>query len=96
MSLDEETRAGQRVQITRWRKQFVEKTLLRIADFLGLAKTAEACRAAIAKAEGDRAKTRFNRGVAGRGATMLTEDQQARLRRLTVPYPAIHFSPVGL
>ena len=82
----------------RFEDMIVDKagTLGRVNDFLGLGKTAGDCRAAVVEAEGDPAKTRFNRGVAGRGATMLTEDQQARLRRLTVPYPAIDFSPVGI
>ena len=71
-------------------------TLIRIADFLGLAKSADECRAAVAKAEGDRSKIRFNRGVAGRGAATLTADQQARLRRLADPYRSIDFTPVGL
>lgn len=71
-------------------------TLRHISDFLGLGKTADDCEAAVAKAEGDTSRTRFNRGVAGRGAQALSAEQMARLRRLIAPYPAIDFSPVGL
>jgi hypothetical protein len=71
-------------------------TLARISEFLGLAKTADECRSAVAAAEGNRENTRFNRGVAGRGAAALTEDQFARLRRLATYHPSIDFAPIGL
>jgi tetratricopeptide (TPR) repeat protein len=71
-------------------------TLARISDFLGLAKTADECRSAVAKAEDNREKIRFNRGVAGRGAATLTADQFVRLRRLASYHPSIDFAPIGL
>ncbi len=71
-------------------------TLMEIAEFLGLEKTLEDCRTAIASAEGDRATTRFNKGVAGRGADALSDQQQAHLRNLATPFGSIDFSPIGL
>jgi len=71
-------------------------TLMEIAQFLGLEKTLDDCRAAIAKAEGDKTTTRFNKGVAGRGAATLSGRQQARLQNLTAPFASIDFSPIGL
>jgi len=61
-------------------------TLLRIADFLALGKTDADCAAAVAAVEGDTDKTRFNKGVAGRGAATLTEEQLGRIERLSAAY----------
>lgn len=71
-------------------------TLKAIADFHGIDKTVEDCAAAVAAVEGNRTATRFNKGVAGRGAEALTDEQQARLKRIAAPYHSIDFSPVGL
>lgn len=71
-------------------------TLMAIAEFLGLDKTLDDCRTAIASAEGDKSTTRFNKGVAGRGAAALSGDQQVRLHNLTAPFNSIDFSPIGL
>ncbi|MEE8332971.1 MAG: sulfotransferase domain-containing protein [Alphaproteobacteria bacterium] len=71
-------------------------TLRKVANFLGLEKSIDAYDAAIAAAEGDKAKTRFNKGIVGRGAASLDNAQQARLKQLTTPFPSIDFSPIGL
>jgi len=71
-------------------------TLQGIVAFLGLERTVEDCRAAVSGAESDKAATRFNRGVAGRGKAALNDEQHARLRRLAVPYASIDFGLIGL
>ena len=38
--------------------------------------------------------TRFNKGVAGRGKTVLSDGQRERVLRLTGHYPGVDFSPV--
>jgi len=45
--------------------------------------------------DGDRTKTRFNKGVAGRGEE-LTDAQKDRIRHLASNYPDVDFGPVGL
>ena len=71
-------------------------TLARIADFLALGKTAQECAAAVAKAEGDKVATRMNKGIAGRGAERLNDEQKARISRLAASYVNTDFSRVGL
>jgi tetratricopeptide (TPR) repeat protein len=71
-------------------------TIARISDFLGLGKTAEECAAAVRTVDGDAAKTRFNKGVAGRGQQALDDDQKARLRRLVTAYGPVNLERVGL
>lgn len=71
-------------------------TLRKVAEFCNLAVSAEEIAAAIVASDGDREKTRFNKGVAGRGAETFTPAQLDRLRELTRPFPSIDFSPIGL
>ncbi len=68
----------------------------RIADFLGLRKTAEECAAAVRAVDGNAAGTRFNRGIIGRGARTLSAEQMARLRRLVTVYGKIDLEPIGM
>ncbi|MFT5438648.1 MAG: tetratricopeptide (TPR) repeat protein [Alphaproteobacteria bacterium] len=70
--------------------------LHKIADFLGMEKTIDDCLGAITTAESASSRTRFNKGVAGRGAASLSNEQQARLKRLATPFGSIDFSPIGL
>ena len=71
-------------------------TLLRTMDFLGVETTLADCKAAFARIEDSPAKTRLNRGIAGRGEKTLTDEQQDRIRRIASSYRKIDFSPVGL
>jgi hypothetical protein len=41
-------------------------------------------------------RVRLNKGVAGRGAKLLTEKQQARLVEMTKFYPRVDFEPIEL
>jgi Sulfotransferase domain len=72
-------------------------TLERLADFYGLDIPAAECAAAVAAIEGDpdKAKTRFNKGKAGRGEE-LSEAQTARIRALAGYYHDVDFAPIGL
>lgn len=71
-------------------------TLRGVADFCGLSVTDADVGSAVAATDGDRTKTRFNKGVAGRGAEAFTQVQIDALRDLTRPFPSIDFSPLGL
>ncbi len=68
----------------------------RIADFLGLRKTAEECAAAVRAVDGNAAGTRFNRGIIGRGARTLSAEQMARLRRLVTVYGNVDLKRIGV
>ena len=72
-------------------------TIERLAAFHGLEHSSSDCAGAVAKVEGDadKAKTRFNKGKAGRGDE-LSKKQKDRIRALADYYHDIDFSPVGL
>lgn len=72
------------------------ETLSSIAAFAELPAGPAEIEAAIRAVDGDKAATRFNKGVAGRGAEAFTPAQHEMLRALTRPYPSIDFSPIGL
>lgn len=71
-------------------------TLRRIADFCGLDAADAQIDACIAEVDGDRARTRFNKGIAGRGDEAFTPVQKDLVRDLTRAFPSIDFSPIGL
>jgi tetratricopeptide (TPR) repeat protein len=73
-----------------------EDTLKSVADFCGLGASDADVAAAIAATDGDKVKTRFNKGVAGRGAETFSVEQHEMLRSLTRPFPSVDFSPIGL
>ncbi len=62
---------------------------------LGVTTTAADIKAALEQVEKS-PTTRFNVGKAGRGASELTADQIARVRRHADYYPGIDFGPLGL
>jgi hypothetical protein len=68
----------------------------RIAAFLGLGKSVAECAAAVTRIDADAARTRFNKGGAGRGAAALSEEQKARLRRLFAGYGDVDLGRIGL
>lgn len=67
-----------------------------IADFLHLGKTAENCAAAVQAVDSDGEKTRYNKGVAGRGAAALDNNQKARLRKLFGIWGDLNLERLGL
>jgi tetratricopeptide (TPR) repeat protein len=71
-------------------------TLHRVSEFLGINKTLNDCKAVIENIEGDAQKTRMNKGVTGRGAAALNDDQKSRLRRLVKTYGSLDLERVGL
>jgi len=70
-------------------------TVAAIARFLGMEKSPAECAAAVARADGDRTATRMNKGVTGRGAQRLTDEQKARIARQAGAYLNTDFSPIG-
>jgi tetratricopeptide (TPR) repeat protein len=67
-----------------------------IAGYLGLGKTAADCAAAVQAVDSDGAKTRFNKGVAGRGGAALDDNQRARLRKLFTLWGDLDLERIGL
>ena len=72
------------------------ETLSRVAGFCGLPADPAGIEAAIARVDGDRYATRFNKGVAGRGDDAFTGAQKDMVRALTGAFPSIDFGPIGL
>jgi tetratricopeptide (TPR) repeat protein len=71
-------------------------TIQRILNFYGLGAYEKALESKIRETEGESRKIRFNKGVAGRGKTGLSDDQKDRIRRLTRYYPSTDFGRIGL
>lgn len=67
-----------------------------ILKYYGLGAPNRAIEEAIKIAESEKRRTRFNRGVAGRGASGLTDRQKERIRRFADYYPSTDFSCIGL
>jgi tetratricopeptide (TPR) repeat protein len=70
--------------------------IIGVSEFLGLDKSAEECRTAAEAVDGDAQKTRFNKGVAGRGTETLRDEQKDRLRALASAYKEIDLKRIGL
>lgn len=70
--------------------------IARISDFLDLQKTPEECAAAVRAIDGDAFKTRFNKGIVGRGDQTLSAEQKARLRRLVTVYGDVDLKRIGM
>lgn len=71
-------------------------TLKAIADHFEIDAGIERCRKLIVSLDSQRGKTRFNKGVTGRGRKEMTDEQQARVQRLAGYHRDVDFSPVGL
>lgn len=69
-------------------------TLKRIAEFIGVNKSEEEIARSI-QAVGKN-NVRFNKGVEGRGAQILTEGQIQRIKDFTRFYPWVDFSRIGI
>lgn len=71
-------------------------TTLDILKFYGLGASQKAVEAKIRGLESESRKIRFNKGVAGRGRSGLTEQQKERIRRLSSYFPTTDFGRIGL
>jgi len=68
----------------------------RVLEFYGLGAGRRAVEDRIKHIESQPRKTRFNKGVAGRGKAGLNEEQKERIRRLARYYPSTDFGRIGL
>jgi hypothetical protein len=50
----------------------------------------------VRESESEQRKTRFNKGLVGRGSSGLTERQKARISRFSKYYPSVNFGRIGL
>jgi tetratricopeptide (TPR) repeat protein len=68
----------------------------RILDFWGIGVDEERLRAALAAAEGEKKRNRFNQGVTGRGAKRFTPAQVEKIIGLTAYFPLLSFERIGI
>ena len=67
-----------------------------VLNFYGLGAQQKAVEAKIRETESEARKIRFNKGVAGRGTTGLSDQQKERIRRFSKYYPTTDFGRIGL
>lgn len=67
-----------------------------LLNFYGLGAPEKAIEAKVKETESQTRKIRFNKGIAGRGKTGLSDDQKERIRRLSRYYPTTDFGRIGL
>ena len=67
-----------------------------VLNFYGLGAHQKAVEAKIRETESEARKIRFNKGVAGRGITGLSDQQKERIRRFSKYYPTTDFGRIGL
>ena len=68
----------------------------RILSFYSLPANESKIERILAEAEEKRKASRFNKGVSGRGAALLSDVQRMRVRQMTRFYPWVDFSLMGL
>lgn len=71
-------------------------TVRRILDFYGVEATDQKILDNISQNEEKKRSNRINKGVSGRGKTVLTEEQRERIADLAVGFPSADFSIIGL
>lgn len=71
-------------------------TLQDVLKFYGLGAPEKAVESKVKETESEAKKIRFNKGVAGRGTTGLTDLQKERIRRFSKYYPTTDFGRIGL
>ena len=79
-------------ELTANKPQSIETVLA----FYGLGASKKNIERAIASTEAQTRRNRFNKGVAGRGAKTLTDEQKSRIISLTRYFPETDFSLIGL
>ena len=72
------------------------ESIQQLLEFYGLGASPADIKRLIAAEESDTRKNRFNKGVTGRGKTVLTELQKQRIIGLIEYYPGTDFSRIGL
>jgi hypothetical protein len=70
--------------------------VLNILGFYGLGASQRGVEQCIREVESNSRKNRFNKGVAGRGNSGLTERQKDQVRRLGRYFPSTDFGRIGL
>jgi hypothetical protein len=71
-------------------------SVLKVLEFYGLGAPRRGLEQRIAEIQSEERKIRFNKGVAGRGKSGLTDRQKEQVRRLTRYYPSTDFGRIGL
>ena len=71
-------------------------TVLKLLEFYGLGASRGNVEKIISEVESDGRKNRFNKGVMGRGRSVLSDQQKECLRKLARYFPSTDFSRVGL
>ena len=67
-----------------------------LLEFYGLGAARRGVEQRIKEIESEKRRSRFNKGVAGRGETGLTDRQKERIRSMAQYYPSTDFSRIGL
>jgi len=70
--------------------------VFKILEFYGLGASRRGVEQCIGEVESNGRKNRFNKGVAGRGRSGLTERQKDQVRRLARYFPSTDFARIGL
>lgn len=68
----------------------------KVLRFYGLGAALRGVEQKLGETESEKRMTRFNKGIAGRGESGLSERQKERIRRLAKYYPTTDFSRIGL
>ncbi len=71
-------------------------SVLKVLEFYGLGAARRGVEQRIREIESEGRKIRFNKGVAGRGKSGLSDRQKERIRSLAKYYPATDFSRIGM
>ena len=71
-------------------------SVLKVLEFYGLGAARRAVDERIHEIESEERKNRFNKGIAGRGKTGLSDPQKEQIRRLARYYPSTDFCRIGL
>jgi hypothetical protein len=71
-------------------------TVVKMLEYYGIEAPAQRIRRVVEELEEQRGGLRFNKGVAGRGQTVLSDEQKARLAALTRHYPLVDFRLIDL
>jgi tetratricopeptide (TPR) repeat protein len=71
-------------------------SVLKVLEFYGLGASRRGVEERIRQIESEKRTNRFNKGIAGRGKSGLSDRQKEQIRRLTRFYPSTDFGRIGL
>ena len=71
-------------------------SITNVLKFYGLGAPLRGIEHLIRETESEKRKSRFNKGIAGRGEAKLSESQKDRIRRYSRYFPTTDFSRIGL